>query len=204
MPKKLNSYFTIQTTEDILYKDKASKFIGFAFSVSTENEIKEKLDYVKKLHPKATHHCYAYRLGFNKNNYRTNDDGEPNGTAGKPILGQIDSFGLTNCLLVIVRYFGGTKLGVSGLIDAYKACAKLTIESCRITEQKILDYYEINCSYEMVNKIYQIVNHCEAIIKEQQVDNKSVFIIASEQDKSELLESKLSDLQIEYSFREKK
>ncbi len=161
MPQ-LYSYYTIQPAEDILYKDKASKFIGFAYPAKDEKEIKEKLDHLRNLHPKATHHCYAYRLGLDKNNYRANDDGEPNGTAGKPILGQIDSFGITNCLIVVVRYFGGTKLGVSGLIDAYKECAKETIESSTIIELRILDYYELKCSYENINKIYQIVNNCKA------------------------------------------
>ena len=200
----MHSYFTIQPVEEILYKDKASKFIGFAYPVKDEKEIKEKLDHLRNLHPKATHHCYAYRLGLDKNNYRANDDGEPNGTAGKPILGQIDSFGITNCLIVIVRYFGGTKLGVSGLIDAYKECAKETIESTHISEQRILDYYELKCSYENINKIYQIVNNCKAIITAQQLDNQSVFIIATEQNISSLLESKLTDEQIEFSFLERK
>jgi uncharacterized YigZ family protein len=200
----LHSYFTIQPVEEILYKDKASRFIGFAYPVKDEKEIKEKLDHLRNLHPKATHHCYAYRLGLDKNNYRANDDGEPNGTAGKPILGQIDSFGITNCLIVVVRYFGGTKLGVSGLIDAYKECAKETIESTPISEQRILDYYELKCSYENINKIYQIVNNCKATITAQHLDNQSVFIIATEQNTSSLLESKLTDEQIEFSFLARK
>lgn len=203
MPQ-LYSYYTIQPAEDILYKDKASKFIGFAYPAKDEKEIKEKLDHLRNLHPKATHHCYAYRLGLDKNNYRANDDGEPNGTAGKPILGQIDSFGITNCLIVVVRYFGGTKLGVSGLIDAYKECAKETIDASTIIELRILDYYELKCSYENINKIYQIVNNCKATITAQQLDNQSVFIIATEQDTSSLLESKLTDEQIEFSFLERK
>jgi len=200
----LHSYFTIQPIEEILYKDKASKFIGFAYPVKDEKEIKEKLDHLRNLHPKATHHCYAYRLGLDKNNYRANDDGEPNGTAGKPILGQIDSFGITNCLIVVVRYFGGTKLGVSGLIDAYKECAKETIEASTIIELRILDYYELKCSYENINKIYQIVNNCKASITAQHLDNQSVFVIATEQNVSSLLESKLTDEQIEFSFLERK
>lgn len=200
----MHSYFTIQPVEDLLYKDKASKFIGFAYHVQDEHEIKIKLEDLRKLHPKATHHCYAYRLGLDKHNFRCNDDGEPNGTAGKPILGQLDSFGITNCLLIIVRYFGGTKLGVSGLIDAYKECAKQTLEATVITEQRILDYYEISCSYEAINKIYQIVNNCKAIITEQHLDNQSTFIIAAEQDKSAVLESKLTDEQIAFSFSERK
>ena len=200
----MNSYHTIETIEDVLYKDKASKFIGFAYSVKEENALKEKLQYLKTLHPKATHHCYAYRLGLDKNNYRANDDGEPNGTAGKPILGQIDSAGITNCLVVIVRYFGGTKLGVSGLIDAYKECAKLTIASTKIIEEKILVYYQIKCSYQNINKIYQIIHHVDANIIDQKLDHESSFIIAIEQDKQATLETKLTDERVEFTFIERK
>ncbi len=196
----MDSYFTIQNIEDVLYKDKASKFIGFAYSVKDEDAIKEKLLHLKNMHPKATHHCYAYRLGLDKNNYRANDDGEPNGTAGKPILGQIDSNNLTNCLIVIVRYFGGTKLGVSGLIDAYKECTKLTISSTTIIEEKILDYYEIKCTYENVNKIYQIINNVQANIIEQHLNNESIFHISIEQNKSQLFKKKLVDERIEFKF----
>lgn len=200
----MNSYFTIQHIEDVLYKDKASKFIGFGYAVKDENDIKEKLHYLKNIHPKATHHCYAYRLGLDKNNYRANDDGEPNGTAGKPILGQIDSNKLTNCLIVIVRYFGGTKLGVSGLIDAYKECAKQTIAETSIIEERILDYYTIQCSYETINKVYQIIHLVQATIIEQILDNQSTFIISLEQDKSISLENKLTDERIEFTFIERK
>lgn len=200
----MNSYYTISDIENILYKDKVSKFIGFAYTIKNENEIKEKLVELKNLHPKATHHCYAYRLGFDKNNFRANDDGEPNGTAGKPILGQIDSNHLTNCLIIVIRYFGGTKLGVSGLIDAYKECAKLTISSTQILEEKILDYYEIKCSYENINKIYQIIHQVAANIVEQTLDNTSLFIISVEQHKKEIIETKLIDERIEFGFLERK
>jgi len=200
----LNAYNTIQNIEDILYKDKASKFIGFAYEIKNENDIKERLLHLKNLHPKATHHCYAYRVGLDRNNYRANDDGEPNGTAGKPILGQIDAHNLTNCLIVVVRYFGGTKLGVSGLIDAYKECAKLTISSTTIIEQRILDYYEIKCLYENINKIYQIINNLQANIIEQNLDNHSSFIISLEQEKNQSLEKKLTDERIEFTFLERK
>ena len=200
----MHSYFTIQAVEEILYKDKASKFIGFVYPVQDEHEIKLKLEDLRKRHPKATHHCYAYRLGLDKNNFRCNDDGEPNGTAGKPILGQLDSFAITNCLLIVVRYFGGTKLGVSGLIDAYKACAKATLEATTITEQRILAYYKLMCSYENINKIYQIANNSKAIITEQVLDNLSVFVVAIEQDTAAPFEKKLLDEQIEFVFQEKK
>jgi uncharacterized YigZ family protein len=200
----LNSYHTIETIENILYKDKASKFIGFAYSVKEEDDIKEKLIYLKNLHPKATHHCYAYRLGFDKNNFRCNDDGEPNGTAGKPILGQIDSNNLTNCLIVVVRYFGGTKLGVSGLIDAYKECTKLTVASTIITTEKISDYFELKCSYENINKIYQIVHQVQAIIVEQILNNESSFLIAVDLENKNIFVTKLVDERIKFKFLERK
>ena len=200
----MNSCLTIQAIENILYKDKASKFYGFAYPVKNEIEIKEKLEKLKDLHPKATHHCYAYRLGTDKNNYRANDDGEPNGTAGKPILGQIDSFGVTNCLIVVIRYFGGTKLGVSGLIDAYKICAKQTLENTIIIEEKILNYYTLICLYQNINKIYQIIHNYNAIIIEQHLNNNSTFIVAVEQEKANLLESKLTDERVNFQFIETK
>jgi uncharacterized YigZ family protein len=105
------------------------------------------LDEVRKLHPKATHHCYAWRLGMDKNRYRANDDGEPGGTAGRPILGQIDSFGLTNVLIVVVRYYGGTNLGVGGLISAYRTAAKEALEHAQIIEKEEMERYEFSCTY---------------------------------------------------------
>lgn len=200
----MQQYYTISSIENVLYKDKSSKFIGFAFSVKNEQDIKEKLEYLRNLHPKATHHCYAYRLGFNKQNFRANDDGEPSGTAGKPILGQIDSFGLTNCLVVIVRYFGGTKLGVSGLIDAYKESAKQTISTTTIITQKVLNYYELKCVYEKINSIYKIVQLLKATIVQQTLDNQTTFEIAINTDNSELFEEKLTNEQIYFKYLETK
>ena len=200
----MNKYHTISPVENILYKDKASKFIGFVYPVKNDIEIKEKLAYLRNLHPKATHHCYAYRLGLDKNNYRANDDGEPNGTAGKPILGQIDSYEITNCLIVIIRYFGGTKLGVSGLMEAYKESAKQTIEATKIIEQKILNYYEVKCSYEKINSIYKIIHQLKATILHQDLDNLATFIITIDDNDIHALEAKLTDGQIEYKFLERK
>ncbi len=198
------TYLSIQDIENILYKDKASKFIGYAYAVKTEQNIKEKLEYLKTIHPKATHHCYAYRLGLDKNHYRANDDGEPSGTAGKPILGQIDSLSLTNVLVIIVRYFGGTKLGVSGLIDAYKECAKLTLLSTKPIENKLLDYYIISCDYLHINKIYQFINSTKAHLVEQQINNESEFLISIETEKKSTFEQKLIQEQITFEYIERK
>ena len=195
-------YYTILPIESVIYKDKSSKFIGFAFAITDEFELKNKLLYVHNLHPKATHHCYAYRLGLDKNNYRTNDDGEPNGTAGKPILGQIDSFNITNTLVIAVRYFGGIKLGVSGLITAYKECARLTLQSTIIVEHKLMVFYQITCCYESINKVYKICQAASATIVEQQLNSQSTFIINIEQTHSVLFEKQLMEAQLEYRFIE--
>ncbi|MFN8238535.1 MAG: YigZ family protein [Chitinophagales bacterium] len=200
----MDAYKTIEPVEDFLYKEKSSKFIGFAYPVNNEEDIREKLSAVKNLHPKATHHCYAYRLGLDKNNYRANDDGEPNGTAGKPIIGQIDSLGLTNCLVIVVRYFGGTKLGVSGLIDAYKETARETLASATIVERKILDYYSITCHYAAINKVFQLIHKLNAVIVHQEIDNTVSFLIGIEQNKSLHLEKELKEQQFPFNFVERK
>lgn len=201
----MDAYKTIkEPVENFLHKEKASKFIGFAYPVDSEEAIKERLAAVRNLHPKATHHCYAYRLGLDKNNYRTNDDGEPNGTAGKPIIGQMDSLGITNCLIIVVRYFGGTKLGVSGLIEAYKETAKETLASANILERKILDYYAITCDYTAINRAFQIIHKLHGVITQQEIDNTVSFLIGIEQDKSKALERELSEQQFPFQFVERK
>src|SRR6266480_952803 len=125
---ELQFYSTIEKPALAEFKDRGSKFIAYAFPISSVEAFKEKLNAIKKDHPKATHHCFAYRLGLDKNNFRLSDAGEPSGTAGKPILGQIDSRNLTNTLVIVVRYFGGTLLGVPGLINAYKSAAALALQ----------------------------------------------------------------------------
>lgn len=193
-------YFSIEPVENILYKDKGSKFIGYAYPVKDEAAVKEKLECIRQEHPKATHHCYAYRLGLDKNNYRTNDDGEPNGTAGKPMLGQIDSIGITNTLVVVVRYFGGTKLGVSGLIDAYKETARETLAVATIITYKILDYYRIRCSYEQVQRVYHIVHQVQAQIISQELDILCAFEIAVTEEQRTMLEKKLTEEQLTFEW----
>jgi uncharacterized YigZ family protein len=133
--------------------EKQSKFMAYIFPVSDEESIKTRLSELKTLHPKATHHCYAYRLGLNKDNYRANDDGEPSGTAGKPILGQIDAANLTNILIVVVRYYGGTKLGTSGLIQAYKNAAREGIEKAEKVTKETESSISVVCNYTSVNEL---------------------------------------------------
>ncbi len=164
-------YKTIAGSSESLFKDKASKFIGFAFPASTEEQIKESLDSLKEIHPKATHHCYAWRLGIDKQYYRANDDGEPSGSAGKPILGQIDSFGLSNVLIVVVRYYGGTKLGVPGLINAYREAAKLAIEETSIIEKETSSIAKVKFSYSNMNRWMHFVKSQSIEVLEKEFEH---------------------------------
>ncbi|MDQ2179045.1 YigZ family protein [Marinifilum sp. D714] len=152
-----DTYKTISQQSEGLYKEKGSKFITYAYPVSTEKEIKEHIAKLKKEYYDARHHCYAYMLGADKKNFRANDDGEPSSTAGKPILGQILSNDLTNILIVVVRYFGGTKLGASGLIHAYKTAAADAISNAEILDKTVNDIYDIHFDYLVMNDIMKII-----------------------------------------------
>ncbi len=152
-----DTYLTIQTTSEAIFRDRASKFIGIAVPVTTEAEMKQALEVVRKKYFDATHHCYAFRLGPDKTMYRSNDDGEPSGTAGRPILGQIQSKDLTNLLVVVVRYYGGTKLGVPGLINAYKTAAKEALDAANIIEKTVQDIYEVSFRYKQMNDVMRIL-----------------------------------------------
>ncbi len=152
-----DTYQTIEKPSEGLYKDKGSKFIAFAFPVKNEEEVKAHLTELKKQYYDARHHCYAYALGPTRDAFRINDDGEPSGTAGKPIYGQILSHDLTNILIVVVRYFGGTKLGVRGLIDAYKTSASEAIINNTICEKIIKEVYELHFEYPLMNEVMRIM-----------------------------------------------
>jgi uncharacterized YigZ family protein len=148
-----DTYKTIISPSQGLYKEKGSRFISLAMPVSDQEEIKPLIDKTRKEYHDARHHCYAYMIGHERNIWRVNDDGEPSGTAGKPILGQINSFGLTNILIVVIRYFGGTLLGVSGLINAYRTAAASSIENAELTERTVQEYYEITYPYISMNDV---------------------------------------------------
>ncbi|HEX2970112.1 MAG TPA: YigZ family protein [Bacteroidales bacterium] len=152
-----DKYKTISSFSQGLYKEKGSRFIAMAYPVREQSEIKPILDRLRKEHHEAKHHCYAWMLGADRTNYRVNDDGEPSGTGGKPILGQINSAGLTNILIVVIRYFGGTLLGVSGLINAYRSAAADAIKNNRITDQTLQEYYEIIFPYTSMNDVMKIL-----------------------------------------------
>ena len=153
-----DTYTTIaKATEEILFKEKSSKFFGYAFPIQSEEEVKPIIDQLRKLHPHAVHYCYAYQIGTEKISYRANDDGEPSNTAGAPIYGQIQSFGVTNVLLVVVRIFGGIKLGVGGLISAYKTTAQLVLEEAEIIEKTIDISFLISFDYKNMNKVMRVI-----------------------------------------------
>jgi uncharacterized YigZ family protein len=152
-----DTYRTIRTVSEGTYKDKGSRFIARAIPVTDEQEIKKHLDDVRKIYHDARHHCYAYLLGRGGETWRANDDGEPSGTAGRPILGQIKSAGLTNILIIVTRYFGGTLLGASGLIKAYKAASAAAIENAEIIDHIVNVHYEILFPYSAMNEIMKII-----------------------------------------------
>lgn len=150
-------YQTIEKQVLAEFTDRGSKFIGIAIPITSINDFKIALNEVKKIHPKASHHCFAYRLGMDGSTYRVTDAGEPSGTAGRPILGQIDSKGLTNVLIVVVRYFGGTLLGVPGLINAYKSAASMALQLTPIIKKPILNIYELQFDYTISNEVLRIL-----------------------------------------------
>lgn len=172
------NYKTISHRSTGEFKDRGSKFIAYAFPSYTEEEWQSQLEEVKKEHFKARHHCYAYRLGMDKNNFRANDDGEPSGTAGRPILGQIDSFGLTNVFIVVVRYFGGTKLGTSGLINAYRTGAQVALNNAEIIEKSLDDIFLITFDYALMSQVMNTIKKLELEIVEQDFGNIGKIQIA--------------------------
>lgn len=152
-----DTYKTISKESEGLFKDMGSKFIAKAFPVTDDKQVKEQLEYLRKEYHDARHHCYAYQLGFDKSAHRINDDGEPSGTAGRPIFGQISSFDLTNVLIVVIRYFGGIKLGVSRLINAYKTASKEAILNTIIITKTINYVYQIDYQYTEMNEVMKIL-----------------------------------------------
>jgi len=164
------TYNILAQSSEGLYKEKGSKFIAVAHPVSSEDDIKEKLELVRKKYHTARHHCYAYRLGFEGADYRVNDDGEPSGSAGLPIHGQLRSADITNVLIVVVRYFGGTKLGVSGLIRAYKTAAKEAIDNNKVITMTIKDLYELKFEYPLMNSVMSFIKKYDLEIAKQEFE----------------------------------
>jgi len=161
-------YNTIEKTAVAEYKDRGSKFLAYVYPLKELSDFKEKLAALKKEHPKAVHHCFAYRLGLDGNNYRVSDDGEPSGTAGRPILGQIDSKQLTNVLIVVVRYFGGTLLGVPGLINAYRTAASLALQITPVVQKPVLLTYRLQFDYTQMNDVMKVVKQFDCAVQKQE------------------------------------
>ena len=164
---QITTYRTLELPIQTEFKDKGSRFLAFAYPVQTAEQVKKHVDDLRQEHYKARHWCYAYRLGVDGNQFRANDDGEPSGSAGRPILGQIDSFELTDVLVVVVRYFGGTLLGVPGLIHAYKTSTQMALENAQIIEKNIEKTVRIRCEYPYLNEAIRIAKNHQAEIIEQ-------------------------------------
>jgi len=172
------NYKTINTPSlEVLYKDKGSKFYGYAIPIETDQEVKKALEELKQKHSSAGHFCYAYQHGLETIYYRVSDDGEPNNSAGLPIYGQLQAFKVTNILIVVIRYFGGTKLGVGGLISAYKATAKLSLEVSQIKTLDILIPLKLSFAYKDMSKVMRIIKKQQLIIKSQRLEMECEVLV---------------------------
>lgn len=179
MNSQKDTYKTIsKPSNETLFKDRGSKFFGYAFPITSIEDIKNCLEQLKKQHSSARHFCYAWQLGIETKRFRANDDGEPSNSAGMPIYGQIQAFELTNILIVSVRYFGGIKLGVGGLINAYRTSAQLTLESAEIIEKTIDVHFKLSFNYDMMNKVQRIVKEKKLTIITQNLALSCEYVIA--------------------------
>lgn len=185
-----DTYKTIKKpSPEVLFKDRGSKFFGYAFPVTTEDETKEHIDALKKKHHTARHWCYAWQLGKHYEHYRANDDGEPSNSAGMPIYGQLQSFEVTNILVVVVRYFGGTKLGVGGLIQAYKSAAQMALEASKIFELTIDDLYKLQFDYPEMNTVMRIIKEEDLTIVNQKLElNCEIQLAVRKKDSNKIFE----------------
>lgn len=190
-----DAYLTIAEPAEAIYKERSSKFLAYAYPVESEEEVKEHLDRLHKEFFDATHHCYAYRIGAEGEHFRANDDGEPSGTAGKPILGQLLSSQITNCLVVVVRYFGGTKLGVSGLIQAYKESTAEVLAVSHIIEKTVDILFDITFPYIAMNGVMRVVKEVNPRIEQQEFDNLCTMRLRIRKSEAPLLRSKLEKVE---------
>lgn len=184
-------YRTIAEPAEAIYKERSSKFLVYAYPVESEDEVKMHLEHLRKQYFDATHHCYAYRLGSAGEQFRANDDGEPSGTAGKPILGQLLSAQVTNCLVVVVRYFGGTKLGVSGLIQAYKESTAEVLAASNIIEKTVDSLFEVQFPYIAMNGVQRVIKEVNPRIDQQNFDNLCTMILRIRKSEAPILEARL-------------
>ena len=194
MESSTDSYISIAAESRAIYREKASKFIAIALPVSTEDEVRARLDELRKAFYDANHHCYAYRLGFEKTLYRTNDDGEPSGSAGKPIYGQILSKDLSDILIIVIRYFGGTKLGVPGLINAYRTASREAIENATIIEKLVTLRFSISFEYPAMNEIMKILKEERVLILGQGYEQGCNLDFQVRKSQAERIQSRLNRL----------
>ncbi|MFD2519150.1 IMPACT family protein [Salinimicrobium flavum] len=191
MEEPKDTYKTLtKDSPEVLFKDKNSKFYGYAFPVTSEEEVKEHLEDLKKKHHAARHWCYAWQLGKEDYQYRANDDGEPSNSAGMPIYGQIQSFEVTNVLIVVVRYFGGVKLGVGGLINAYKTAAQMALEASNIVEHTIDKRFEIAFDYPEMNKVMRVIKENNLNVLEQKLELDCRILISVRKKEAERIYEK--------------
>jgi uncharacterized YigZ family protein len=170
-------YYTIEKPSVAEFKDRGSKFFAFAYPIESVDDFKKYLQELKKEHPKAVHHCFAYRIGTDGNNFRASDDGEPSGSAGKPILGQIDSKEITNVVVIVVRYWGGTLLGVPGLINAYKSAAALALQVVPVIKKQVEILYELQFDYTKMNDVMRLIRQYNCSVNQQQIQLFCQFTI---------------------------
>jgi uncharacterized YigZ family protein len=188
-------YNTIAQASTAEFKDRGSKFIAYAFPIETTDDFKQQLQLLKKEHPKAVHHCFAYRIGTDGNNFRSSDDGEPSGTAGKPILGQIDSKELTNIAVIVVRYWGGTLLGVPGLINAYKSAAAMAFQVTPFIQKQIEIKYSIEFDYTRMNEVMMVLKQYNCTVIKQEMQLFCNITTGVPQNRLDEVLYKLNDLQ---------
>lgn len=194
-------YNTIEQPAVAEYKDRGSKFIAYAYPLSTAGEFKIHLQHLKKEHPKAVHFCFAYRIGLDGNQFRVSDDGEPSGSAGKPIMGQIDSKDVSNLCIIVVRYFGGTLLGVPGLINAYKMASMLVLQVVPIVQKPVMVNYSIQFDYTQMNDIMMIIKQLQGIIIDQENQLFSIIKVGVPKSRGTELEYRIKNLRnVEIAF----
>ena len=202
--EEIDTYKTIEfDAEPILFKEKNSKFFGYAFPVENEDDVKAHLEILRKKHPTAGHFCYAYQTGTDTKYFRANDDGEPSNSAGMPIYGQIQSFDVTNILIVVARIFGGTKLGIGGLISAYKTAAQLVLENSEIVQKTIDVHFLLSFDYAVINKVMRIIKEKRLDVISQTMEMRCLIEIATRKKNAEqVLESFQSLHEVELKIKE--
>ncbi|MEN9571223.1 MAG: hypothetical protein RL172_2454 [Bacteroidota bacterium] len=188
-------YYSIDKTGFAEFKDRGSKFIAYVYPIATTDDFKKHLQQLKKEHPKAVHHCFGYRIGTDGNNFRVSDDGEPSGSAGRPILGQLDSKEITNAAVIVVRYFGGTLLGVPGLINAYKTAAALALQVVPIVQKQIEIPYTLQFDYTQMNEVMMVIKQYNCTVQSQELQLFCIMQVGVPVNRQQEVLYKLSDLQ---------